>query len=74
MMFIQQTATLGDLLENKETKAVLQKYLGDKLSEDNPMLGMAKGMTIEMLATMAEEIFTDKVLYVLNKELTKIKK
>jgi len=67
-------SSLGDLLENKETLAVLQKYLGDKLSEDNPMLGMAKGMTIEMLATMAEEIFTDKVLYVLNRELTKIKK
>ena len=38
------------------------------------MFGMAKGMTIEMLATMAEEIFTDKVLYILNRELTKIKK
>ena len=38
------------------------------------MFGMMEGMTIEMLATMAEEIFTDKVMYMLNKELTKIKK
>ncbi len=67
-------STLGALLKNKETDAVLKKYLGDKLSEDSPMFGMMEGMTLEMLATMAEEIFTDKVMYTLNKELTKIKK
>ena len=34
---------------------------------------MAEGMTIEIVASMAEEMFTDKVMYILNKELTKIK-
>ena len=32
------------------------------------MYGMTEGMTIEMLATMAEEMFTEKVMYMLNKE------
>ena len=57
----------------KKQKRCLQKYLGDAFRR-HPMFGMAEGMTIEMLATMAEDMFTDKVLYVLNKELTKIKK
>ena len=63
---------LKKFLENEEAKAVLTKYLGD-ISE-NPMFGMMKGMKIDMLATMAEEIFNEKILYTLNKELTKIKK
>ena len=50
MMYIPHTATLGELLKNKETEAVLKKYLGDKLSEDSPMFGMMEGMTIEMLS------------------------
>ena len=43
-------------------------------SDDNPMFSMAEGMSIDMLASMAEDMFTDKVMYVLNRELTKIKK
>jgi beta-galactosidase len=38
------------------------------------MFGMAQGMPIDVLASMAEEMFTDKMMYTLNKELTKIKK
>jgi beta-galactosidase len=65
--------TLGELLENKETRKVIEKYLVG-FSEDHPMFGMAQGMPIDVLASMAEEMFTDKMMYTLNKELTKIKK
>lgn len=65
--------TLGELIENEETKAIMSKYLGD-FSEEHPMYGMAQGMTIDMLASMAEEMFTEKVMYSINKELIQIKK
>jgi beta-galactosidase len=66
-------STLGELLKNSETKKVVEKYFVG-FSEDHPMFAMAEGMPIDVLASMAEEMFTDKVMYTLNKELTKIKK
>ena len=42
---------------------MITKYLGD--FAENPSIGMALGMKIDVLATMAEDV---------NKELTKIKK
>ncbi|MGM0901867.1 MAG: glycoside hydrolase family 2 protein [Bacillota bacterium] len=60
------------IMENEAANAVLEKYLGN--FKENPMFGMMKSMKIDMLATMAEDILTDKVLYRLNKELTQIKK
>lgn len=64
--------SLKEILENEEGKAVLTKYLGD--FAENPGIGMALGMKIDVLATMAEDVFNEKMLYTLNKELTKIKK
>ncbi|GFP74419.1 glycoside hydrolase family 2 protein [Clostridium fungisolvens] len=64
--------SLKDILENEEGKAVLNKYLGD--FAENPAIGMALGMKIDVLATMAEDVFNEKMLYMLNKELIKIKK
>lgn len=66
-------SSIGELLKVPETKAVLTKYLGD-FSEEHPMFAMAEGMSIDTIATMAEEIFTEKLIYLLNKELTQIKK
>lgn len=66
-------STLGELLKCKETREVIDKYLGG-FSEEHPMFEMAQGMTIEMLASMAEDMFTEKVMYTLNRELTKVKK
>lgn len=64
--------SFNEIMENEEGKAILNKYLGD-ISE-SPMFGMMKGMRINTIATMAEEVLTEKVLYALNRELTKIKK
>lgn len=64
--------TLKEILENEESKEIITKYLGD--FSENPSIAMALGMTIDTLSSMADDIFNEKMLYTLNKELTKIKK
>lgn len=59
-------------MENEEASAVLEKYLGN--FSEHPMFGMAAGMQVDFIASMALEQFTEKMMYTLNKELTKIKK
>ena len=38
------------------------------------MFAITLGMTVDNIAPMAREIYTDKMMYILNKELTKVKK
>ncbi|WP_209123816.1 glycoside hydrolase family 2 TIM barrel-domain containing protein [Alkalihalobacillus sp. BA299] len=64
--------TFNELMENPEAKAVVEKYLGN--FSEHPMYGMAQGMQIDFIASMAEDLFNDKLMFSLNKELTKIKK
>jgi beta-galactosidase len=64
--------TFKGLMENEETKAILEKYLGN--FTEHPMYGMAAGMQVDFIASMAPEQFTDKMMYTLNKELTKVQK
>lgn len=63
--------SIGKLMENEETSAIIKKYMGD-LSE-NPMFEMLKSIKIDMVASMSDD-FTEKLIYRLNKELTQIKK
>lgn len=65
--------SFGELFANEETKAVLNKLLVG-FSTDHPMFGMLEGTPINDIVPLAEEVFTDKLLYALNKELTAIKK
>ncbi len=65
--------TFKELFENEEAGAVLHKYLGEDF-RNRPTYSMTQGFKIDTLAEMAPEHFTDKLLYALNKELTKIKK
>lgn len=64
--------SLSKLFANEEAKAVVKKFFGD--IEEKPMFAMMEGMSFEQLAEMAPEQFDEKMLYRLNKELTKIKK
>lgn len=64
--------SLGELLEHEETKGIIHKNLVG--IEEHSMLGMAERMSIDNLAELAPEDFNEKILYLLNKELTKIKK
>jgi len=63
---------IADLMENKETKAVLSKFFGDM--EASPMYEMMSGMSLDMLASMDDETLNPKLLDRLNRQLTKIKK
>ncbi|MEK5057658.1 beta-galactosidase [Paenibacillus sp. FSL H7-0326] len=65
--------TFKELFENKESKAVLNKYFGEDF-RSRPTSSMTQGFKIDTLAEMAPEHFTEKLLYLLNKELTKIKR
>lgn len=65
--------TFKELFENNDAEAVLNKYLGESFRE-RPTYGMTQGFKIDTLAEMAPEHFTEKLLYALNRELTKIKK
>ncbi|WP_455662811.1 glycoside hydrolase family 2 protein [Pradoshia sp.] len=65
--------TFGELVGNPETKAVLEKYLPG-FDEEHPMFAMAEGMTIDTMASISSDMFSEKFIYMLNKELTKIKK
>ncbi|MEV5027044.1 glycoside hydrolase family 2 protein [Paenibacillus sp. LPE1-1-1.1] len=65
--------TFKDLFENKDAEIVLNKYFGESF-RDRPQYPMMQGFTIDMLAGMAPENFPDKLIFAINKELTKIKK
>ncbi|GFZ33126.1 beta-galactosidase [Clostridium zeae] len=66
------SCTFGELIKNEEAKAVLRKYLG-KLDE-HPSFAMTMGMTIDKISTLAKEIYNEKMMYILNRDLSKIKK
>ena len=44
--------TLGELLDNPQAKAVLEKYLPGVST--NPLMAMAKGMTLNMILAMPQ--------------------
>lgn len=64
--------TFGEILKNEETKAIFNKFFGD--IDKNPMFAMTLGMTVDAVSLMAKEFYTDKLMYMFNKELIKIKK
>jgi hypothetical protein len=45
-------STLGDLLDNPQAKAMLDKFLPGV--SDNPMIGMARGMSLNMLLSLPQ--------------------
>ena len=64
--------TMGELLENEETKAVLAKYLGKMI--ESPMLGMMKNGSIRDLNKILEGAFDERLVFLLDKDLCQIKK
>jgi beta-galactosidase len=64
--------TFRELLQNKEADEILVKYLGS--FKERPTFEMTQGFTLDTMADMAPQFFTEKLMYMLNKELTKIKK
>lgn len=64
--------SFGELKENREADAVLRQYLGEY--DDHPMFGMKQRMTIDQVSKIARDVYNDKLMYLLNEKLTKIKK
>lgn len=64
--------SVKQLLANEETKKVLEEHLSGLLESD--MIGMMEGMSIDQLVDFDSEAFSDKLIFVLNRELSKIKK
>jgi beta-galactosidase len=65
--------TFKELYENPEAAAVLDKFFGEDF-RNRPTFSMTQGFTIDTLAEMAPDHFHEKLLYALNRELTKIKR
>jgi beta-galactosidase len=64
--------SLKALYANERAAVVIRKYL--KGMEDNPMIGMMMGMTLDTMADLASDKLTPTLLYLINKELVEIKK
>lgn len=63
---------IKDLMSNEETRAIIEPYFAAVL--ESPMAGMLEGMSIDQLKQMAGDQLNDKLIYVLNRDLIKIKK
>lgn len=64
--------TIGDLLDNPDTKAVLAKYLPQLVNDSNGQIDQARGMTLRGIQQYAPDMLTDKVLNDIDAELAKI--
>lgn len=73
-MAFTMDSTLGQIIDNPQAKAVLEQYIPGV--SDNPMLAMAKGMTLNMVVAMPQAAQygitkdkVEKVLVEINKKL-----
>lgn len=62
--------TIGDLLDNPATKAVLQKHVPDMVA--NPQIDQARGMTLKAVQQYAPDMLTDKVLAEIDADLAQV--
>lgn len=64
------TTSIGDLLDNPATKAVLVKDVPALVS--NPQIDMARGMTLKQVQSYAADTLTDEVLAKIDADLARI--
>ena len=58
-MAFSSQSTLGDLLDNAGTKAVLAQYLPEMIN--NPMISQGRGMTLASLAQFVPQLSPDLI-------------
>ena len=63
-------STVGELLENAETKAFLDKKMPELAN--HPALGMIRGMSLKAIAPFSNGKLTDEILATVDAELQKI--
>lgn len=64
--------TYREILENEEAKVIFRKYYGKR--DEHPMFSMLLGMKVDTVEAMDKDNYDEKKIYMLNKELMKIKK
>lgn len=64
------TSSIGTLLDNPATKAILIKYLPDLVS--NEQIEMARGMTLKQIQSYSADSVTDDVLAKIDADLAKV--
>jgi len=62
--------SIGDLLDNPVTKAVLDKYMPGMSA--NPQIDMARGMTLKQIQNFAPDMVKDETLAQIDADLAKI--
>ena len=62
--------SIGDLIDNPATKALLDKHLPGFAS--NPQIDMARGMTLKQIQQFAGDAVTDEALAKIDADLAKI--
>lgn len=63
--------TIGDLIDNPATKAVLEKHMPAMIS--NPQIEMARSMTLKQIQGFAGDALSDEVLAKVDTDLAAIK-
>ena len=64
------TTDIGTLVDNPQTKAILDKHVPG--FADNPQLGMARAMTMRQIQTFASDMLTDVALDKIDAKLAKL--
>ena len=62
--------TIGDLLANPDSKAIVDKYMPG--FSGNPQIEMAKGMTFKQIQQFAPDQIKDELLAKIDADLTKL--
>ena len=70
-MDFSKESTLGELLDNPETRKILVKYIGEK-ALNNPMINLAKGMTLEQIAMIPGSELKEEVMDAIDDELVEL--
>jgi hypothetical protein len=63
---------IGTLLDNAQTKAVIDKHLPQFSA--NPQIAMARSMTLQQIKSFAGDMLTDETLAKIDADLAKIPK
>jgi para-nitrobenzyl esterase len=70
--FSVETSTIGDLLDNADAKAVLDKHMPG--FSGNEQISMARSMTLKQIQGFAPDRFSDELLGKIDTDLKAIKK
>ncbi len=69
-MALSINSTVGELLDNAASCAILDKHVPGMSS--NPQIGMARGMSLKMVAGFSGGMITDEILAAVDAELGKL--